>query len=143
MTLHLGGATITDGTHRTGAADTDIGDTLGTAATAGTHRDGTGDGTGTTTGDGTLGMQIHIGDGMIRSMILGGDLHIGRATGLYTDLEYIRAIILDITLLQAQAQNQTMARRFIMEKGTAPLHITITRAMLHTAMLQADPVLAA
>ena len=141
--LRLGGATVTDGTHHTGEEDTVIGDILGTAATAGTHRDGTGDGTGTTTGDGTLGTPVLIGDGMIRFMILGGDLHIGQATGLFTDREYTLDIILDITRLQALVQSPTMAKRSITEKGTATLHTTITGAMSQTAMQQADQAPAA
>ena len=140
MTRILGTVTGTACTLRTGEAGTAIGDIHGTAATAGTHQAGTGDGTGTTTGDGTLGMQIHFGDGMIRSMIHGGALHTGRATGLYTDLEYIRDIILDIILQPAPEQNQTMDGKFTTERGTATLHTTITRAMLQTAAQTAGQI---
>ena len=134
MTLTLGTDTDTACTPHIGEACTDTGDTLGTDATAGIHQDGTGDGTGTTTGDGTLGMQIHIGDGMIRSTILGGVRHTGPAIGLYTDLQYALAIIRDIIRLQAPAQNLAMAKKFIMEKETVPLLTTITRAIHQTAV---------
>lgn len=133
MTRILGTVTDTACTHHIGEAGTATGDTLGTAVTAGTHRDGTGDGTGTTTGDGTLGTQIHIGDGMIRSMILGGVLHTGPATGLHTDLEYALDITRDIILQLVLEQNLDTAERFTTERETAPLHTTITRAMHQTA----------
>ena len=133
MMHHLGGATATDYTHHIGEADTATGDIRGMDVTAGIHQAGTGDGTGTTTGDGTLGMQIHTGDGTIRSMTLGGDLHTGQATGLYTDLQYIRDINQVTIRTQGQAPNLTMEERYITAKGTATLHTTITKAMFQTA----------
>lgn len=143
FTIHIHGtATDTVFILHTGAAGTEAGITVGTAITDGIHRDGTGDGTGTTTGCGNLGMQVRIGDGMIRFMTLGGDLHTGRATiGLYTDLEYIRATNLDIILVQDQVQNRTTAGRFTTERETAHRHIKMpTGTMAQTAMLQEGQV---
>ena len=104
FTIHIHGtATDTVFILHTGAAGTEAGITVGTAITDGIHRDGTGDGTGTTTGVGTtLGTEVHIGDGTILSMILGGVRHTGPAigpdTGLHTDRDSILAtIIRDIT----------------------------------------------
>lgn len=138
----LGTATVTAIILHTGAAGTEAGITAGTTITDGIHQDGTGDGTGTTTGDGILGTQIHIGDGTILFMTLGGALHTGLATiGLYTDLEYIRVINLDITLVQAQVQNQPTAGRFTTERETVHRHIKMpTGTMAQTAMLQEDQV---
>lgn len=127
-----------------GAAGTGTGITAGTTITDGIHQPGTGDGTGTTTGDGTLGMQVHIGDGMILSMTLGGALHTGQVTtGLYTDLEYIRDTSLDTILAQDPVQNRTTAGRFTMERETVLHHTTIpTGTTVQTAMLPAGQVLA-
>ena len=138
MMHHLGGATATDYTHHTGEADTATGDILGMAVTAGIHQAGTGDGTGTTTGDGTLGMQIHGWGCMIRSMTLGGDLHTGQATGLYTDLQYIRDINRVTIRTQGQAPNLTMEERYITAKGTAILLTIITEVTFQATMHRED-----
>jgi hypothetical protein len=124
MTLTLGGATVTDGITLTLEDGIQAGTTPGTAITDGTLQAGTSDGTGTTTGVGTtLGTEVHIGDGTILSMILGGVRHTGPAigpdTGLHTDRDSTLAtIIRDITLEQAQVQDLTTEGMYIMARGT-------------------------
>lgn len=124
MTLTLGGATVTDCITLTLEDGIQAGTTPGTAITDGTLQAGTSDGTGTTTGVGTtLGTEVHIGDGTILSMILGGVRHTGPAigpdTGLHTDRDSILAtIIRDITLEQAQVQDLTTEGMYIMARGT-------------------------
>lgn len=124
MTLTLGGATVTDGITLTLEDGIQAGTTPGTAITDGILQAGTSDGTGTTTGVGTtLGTEVHIGDGTILSMILGGVRHTGPAigpdTGLHTDRDSILAtIIRDITLEQAQVQDLTTEGMYIMARGT-------------------------
>lgn len=124
MTLTLGGATVTDCITLTLEDGIQAGTTPGTAITDGTLQAGTSDGTGTTTGVGTtLGTEVHIGDGTILSMILGGVRHTGPAigpdTGLHTDRDSILAtIIRDITLEQAQVQDLTTGGMYIMARGT-------------------------
>lgn len=128
MTLTLGGATATDGITLTLEDGIQAGTTPGTAITDGILQAGTSDGTGTTTGVGTtLGTEVHIGDGTILSMILGGVRHTGPDigpdtgpdTGLHTDRDSILAtIIRDITPEQAQVQDQTTGGMFIMARGT-------------------------
>ena len=124
MTLTLGGATVTDCITLTLEDGIQAGTTPGTAITDGTLQAGTSDGTGTTTGVGTtLGTEVHIGDGTILSMILGGVRHTGPAigpdTGLHTDRDSTLAtIIRDITLEQAQVQDLTTEGMYIMARGT-------------------------
>ena len=124
MTLTLGGATVTDCITLTLEDGIQAGTTPGTAITDGTLQAGTSDGTGTTTGVGTtLGTEVHIGDGTILSMILGGVRHTGPAigpdTGLHTDRDSTLAtIIRDITLEQAQVQDPTTEGMYIMARGT-------------------------
>lgn len=124
MTLTLGGATVTDGITLTLEDGIQAGTTPGTAITDGILQAGTSDGTGTTTGVGTtLGTEVHIGDGTILSMILGGVRHTGPAigpdTGLHTDRDSTLAtIIRDITLEQAQVQDLTTEGMYIMARGT-------------------------
>lgn len=124
MTLTLGGATVTDCITLTLEDGIQAGTTPGTAITDGTLQAGTSDGTGTTTGVGTtLGTEVHIGDGTILSMILGGVRHTGPAigpdTGLHTDRDSTLAtIIRDITLEQAQVQDLTTEGIYIMARGT-------------------------
>lgn len=124
MTLTLGGATVTDGITLTLEDGIQAGTTPGTAITDGTLQAGTSDGTGTTTGAGTtLGTEVHIGDGTILFMILGGVRHTGPAigpdTGLHTDRDSTLAtIIRDITLEQALGQGQTTEGMYIMARGT-------------------------
>lgn len=124
MTLTLGGAMVTDGITLTLEDGIQAGTTPGTAITDGILQAGTSDGTGTTTGVGTtLGTEVHIGDGTILSMILGGVRHTGPAigpdTGLHTDRDSILAtIIRDITLEQAQVQDLTTEGMYIMARGT-------------------------
>lgn len=124
MTLTLGGATVTDGITLTLEDGIQAGTTPGTAITDGILQAGTSDGTGTTTGVGTtLGTEVHIGDGTILSMILGGVRHTGPAigpdTGLHTDRDSTLAtIIRDITPEQALGQGQTTEGMYIMARGT-------------------------
>lgn len=124
MTLTLGGATVTDGITLTLEDGIQAGTTPGTAITDGILQAGTSDGTGTTTGVGTtLGTEVHIGDGTILSMILGGVRHTGPAigpdTGLHTDRDSTLAtIIRDITPEQAQVQDLTTEGMYIMARGT-------------------------
>ena len=124
MTLTLGGATVTDGITLTLEDGIQAGTTPGTAITDGILQAGTSDGTGTTTGVGTtLGTEVHIGDGTILSMTLGGVRHTGPAigpdTGLHTDRDSTLAtIIRDITLEQAQVQDLTTEGMYIMARGT-------------------------
>ena len=124
MTLTLGGATVTDGITLTLEDGIQAGTTPGTAITDGILQAGTSDGTGTTTGVGTtLGTEVHIGDGTILSMILGGARHTGPAigpdTGLHTDRDSTLAtIIRDITREQVRGQDQTTEGMYIMARGT-------------------------
>ena len=81
------------------------------------------------------------GDSMILSMTLGGGLatgqvmvlDIGQVIGLRTDQVTIPDIYRDITLEQALVLHRTEAEMYIMERGTAILHIRMQEGAIPAA----------